>query len=760
MKDISLAVKEVVLFIYQTGNLTNEFVLQNSMYEGTLAHNHLQSLYKADDKKEYHVKKTFELNNYQITINGFIDGVLSRYTLEEIKSTHKNLEEIEISFKPEHLAQLKMYAYLYMDENDLESVKIKLTYVKIPNYETKSFEEEITFKEASDFFFETINEYISWIDKINKHSISLLESVKIMEFPFPNYRLYQKKLMKECYNNILNKSTLFAIAPTGVGKTISTIFSTLKALSNEREKIFYLTAKTSGKKVAIETINLLRNKNADIKAIELTAKEKICIHNEFNCDPNLCPFANNYYTKLKNALYDGYNNYDVFSTDIIKELAKKHQICPFELQLDLSNYMDMIIGDYNYAFDPRTHLIRYFDTNDYENILLIDEAHNMITRSRDMYSSTFNYLELDDLKRYLSKVKPSIKKSIKEFQNNILNYSDDYYYTDFLIDELISPIRKIAHLAEDALNENPELPNHKEALEIYFNLKGFVKISDFFDEDFRFIINKNEIEIRCLDASNKILETLNNHTVSSIFFSATMHPIEYYQKFITKGLGEAITIPSPFNPHNLSIMIPKYANTKYNYRGESISDIISTIEAMISYKTGNYIVFFPSYEYLNLVVSELDNPNYLYIIQTPTMSEAERHAIIEEFKDSSYTKVGFFVMGGAFSEGIDYIGDMLSGVLIVSVCLPMFGSYNNMLKEHFDKNGLDGMNYAYQIPGMSKVIQAVGRLIRSENDKGIAILYDERFNYTVYKKLMPPSWVDIKSYYSNNDLKNLIKKAK
>lgn len=463
-----------------------------------------------------------------------------------------------------------------------------------------------------------------------------------------------------------------------------------------------------------------------------------------------------YYEKLKYAIYDMYDNKDIIDRKTIIDKALEYKICPFEYQLDLSNYADIIVGDYNYAFCPRTHLVRYFDTLDYKQILLIDEAHNLINRSKEMYSSTISLNDVNMLNEYIKKLAPSMNRLVDLFYDIVSNYDRDFNYLDDIPFDFLDTLRRIVSKAEKVLLSEKAKKIRDNALSYYFNLKNFLKISEFFDKDFRFVIDYDMYSIKCMDASKFIKTTLDNYSTSSIFFSATMHPIDYYKNLITQNNGNEITIPSPFPKDNLLVLIRKNTFTKYTDRENSIEDILECIDELVKYKVGNYIVFFPSYEYMNMVVQRLDDPDYECIIQSKKLTEDEKDAILNEFSTHDTTKVGFFIMGSIFSEGIDYLGDMLSGVMIVTVSLPPFDEYNNMLKDYFDSTNRDGLQYAYQIPGISKVIQSVGRLIRSENDKGVAILYDERFSYSNYKALLPSFWKNIRYCFNNSDVKKFI----
>ena len=756
--ELVLAVKEIVKFLYSTGDLSNEL---NSEAIGIEVHSYWQKQYKRlIDKKEYYVKNRFDIDNYSVTVHGFIDGLLNNGLLiEEIKTCFTDINLVDV--KLEHLSQAKMYAYLYLLETNYSSIDIRITYIHFESKKDVSFDYNFSVDELKEFFFSSLNEYIKWISKLDNHELSLIENVKNLEFPFKEYRKNQLYLINDCFNSIKDKKILYAIAPTGIGKTISTIYPAVKSIKDVKTKIFYLTAKTSGKKVSLETIKMFINNGCNIKAIELTAKEKMCATKEKLCNPDKCPYMVGYYAKLKNAIYDMYDNYNIIDRKTIMDKAMSYEICPFEYELDLSNYADIIIGDYNYAFCPRTHLERYFDTDTYKQILLIDEAHNLINRSKEMYSATISLNDVGMLGEYIKKFAPSITKLVDSFYDLVQTYDRDFNYIDEIPFDFLDLIRRIISKTEKVLLSEKAKKIKDSALPYYFNLKNFIKISEYFDKDFKFVIDYDIYSIKCLDASKFIKNTLDNHSISTIFFSATMFPLEYYKNLLTGSNGLDTQIPSPFPEDNLLLLIRKNTYTKYNDRQNSIYDIIECINELVKYKTGNYIIFFPSYEYMNMVLDYLDEPDYECIIQTKNLTEDEKEGILNEFLDHSTTKVGFFIMGSIFSEGIDYLGDMLSGVMIVSVCLPPFDDYNNMLKDYFDNTNRDGLLYAYQIPGISKVIQSVGRVIRSENDKGIAILYDDRFSYTTYKKMFPSSWRNIKIAYNNFDVKkyiNLFKK--
>ena len=764
----TIAVKELAYFVCQSGNLTTEFFSNHDLEAGRKAHEYHQSRYNELSKKEVYVKGEITYKNNIYLLHGFIDGVLNidnKTIIEEIKSTLCDLDEITLDYHKEHLAQLKIYGYLYAINNGLEEINLRLTYLSAIDYTPKIFQLTLSLNELEQFVMDVLVEYIEWLNLLDEASKNTSETIETIKFPYKEKRDGQQKLMKAIYQALSNKEILYSIAPTGIGKTMATIFPALKTLK-DKDKLFYLTAKGSGKNAPLEAIQLLSKNGLKIKAIDITAKRKICNCNKKNCNPDDCPFAIGYFSRLKAATYEIFKQYDIFTKDVILEVANKHTICAFEFSLYLSYFCVLVIADYNYVFDPKAHLIRYFDDDTYKPKILVDEAHNLVSRSKDMYSATISENDIRILRKKLSTYKPSVRNLC----NKALELFDKYhdvitnkalYISDEMDIELNKALRNIRDRIDEIFNENKVIKNKDEILDIYFKILDFLRISEYFGKTHKLLGKiENEsivISYNCLDASSFLLSTIKESIHGIIFFSATLYPITYYMDLLTQGSGKYLQLESPFDPNNLSIFINNEVSTKYTDREDSIHTIIETIET-VAKKEGNYIIFFPSYAYLNMVYERLDNPDFECIVQTNNLDEEERERIIEKFKTTTNTKFGFFVMGGMFSEGIDFIGDALSGVIIVGVGLPLFCDENNILKEYFEeKYPQKGFEYAYVYPGFTKVIQAVGRVIRDKDDKGIAILIDNRFTHQRYLQLMPPHWKNIKITNSNYKLKKYLK---
>ncbi len=755
MKEIRASVKDIAEYLYGGGDLANDRLMAIRQQEGISIHQYWQSLYKENDQKEVYVASEEKTGDIFLIVSGRIDGIVTRdeeLMLEEIKSTRQEPAAIDETTYPAHLAQAKIYAHLYARENKLKRLTVVLTYVNVDTKESNQIEKNYSAKILENYYNKAIQKYIEWVMLLEEHEQKRAKSIEGLNFPFDSYRPRQRDMMASVYRNILEKGTLYLTAPTGIGKTIGTIFPALKAINEPRQKVFYLTAKNDGKQIALDTVSLLETSGLHAKTCELTAKDRMCFLKERDCDPENCKYARGYYKKIYKAIRDAYSNATLFTSGVIKSFARKHVVCPFEMSLDLSNYCDIVICDYNYVFDPRVRLMRYFEERSADPILLIDEAHNLVQRSREMYSATVTWQMFRDLEKLCQNVKPSPKREISRIVDLFQELELELIEVDFVKYEeqneyLIQLLKKLLLRLDQILFGEKKVPNRSQIIEAYFSISQFVRISEFYNQEFVFLLEKQNddvfVSIKCLNASGFINKTIGEYALSALFFSATLEPIDYYKTLLTEGKGNDSEYPSPFKKDNLLVLIGEHVSTRYQDRKDSVSEIALATKALISGKKGNYIVFFPSYEYLKMVEERLDfdSSSTDIIIQTRQMSQEERSSMVMLFKTrSEKTQVGLFVMGGVFGESIDLIGDMLSGVLVVGVGLPALSPYNNILRSHFDLEFGQGFDFAYTYPGLNKVIQAVGRVIRTETDRGVAILMDDRFASNRYIKLYPRQW--------------------
>jgi len=755
MDDIRISAKDLVTFLYAAGDLATQTKLKHAANTGQRMHNLRQSQYSDTDQKEVFVETKEVFNDIRFHITGRIDGVLHRENeiiIEEIKSTETDLTLLKEDTYPAHMMQAKMYSYLYMKKHDLKSISVHLTYVHIQTEKMHTIKKRYNYTQISKAFNQTVNDYLEWLKIYQEHQFNKQKSLEGLVFPHDKYREGQYQFMGAVYQTILKQDILYATAPTGIGKTIAALFSGLKTLSHDKEKLFFLTAKNVGKSIAVKTIEDLKAKGLKIKAITLNSKENMCLQEEVDCDPELCPYAKGFYNRLKGALEDIFVHDDVYDATLIKQYAQYHTICPHEFALEISNYSDIIICDYNYVFDPRIKLIRYFEDDYYQPKLLIDEAHNLIDRSRSMYSASLTLSDIEALYTLIKDLKPSPQKAIGMLKTTMesLVKTHDVKKAKLFVSESLNPtlLQQVHYLTmklDELLQIHKKHPKRKAIREGYFLLTQFMRISEYFSEAFRFTVEALDedfsFNIVCFDASKPLTEIIDARSHGTILFSATLQPVDYYANLITGGKGKKFSIPSPFEANRLGLYFDVSTSTKYHDRTLSIPRIIDTIYAMVESRKGNYIVFFPSYVYMHKVLEQLASTGAQVMVQERGMSMHQREALLQDFKETTTeSKLLFSVLGGSFSEGIDYIGDFLNGVLVVGVALPMFNAMNQLLKDYFFEKGYNGFDYAYTYPGMNKVIQAVGRVIRTESDKGIAILLDSRYQQPKYLDLFPLHW--------------------
>ncbi|MDR3593314.1 ATP-dependent DNA helicase [Clostridium sp.] len=753
------SVRNLVEFCLKKGDIDNRFSGSGRAVEGTKAHQKLQDdngkVYE-NYQKEVYLTHEFEMNQSLINIEGRADGIIiqeDRIIIEEIKSTYRNFAYIDDSNEV-HWAQAKVYALIYAKQNRLSELNIRLSYMQLETNEVKSFEKKFSLDELEKFVLNLLEAYESFSILIYEKRDSRNESIKCLEFPFEKYREGQRKLINTSYYTIKEKEMLFTQAPTGIGKTISTIFPSVKALGEGiGDKIIYLTAKTINRQVAEDTFERLRQGGLKFKSIVITAKEKMCINQNFDCNPENCIYAKDYYSKVKNAILYIIENEDRISSEILKKYAEKYEICPFELSLDLSIYCDGIIGDYNYVFDPRVSLTRILESKG--NIVLIDEAHNLIDRSRNMYSASLSKSKIMTCRKIvkgklgkLHSILGKINDYFIDLRNECDNKGVEWFYETESPKDLNKHLQIYLRESEEILVRGNKFDGYGEILQLYFDINAFISTTQLYDENYRTCIEKESQDIRiilyCVNPSKNLKEYLSK-CYSVIFFSATISPIIYYVSMLG-GMDETyrLKLPSPFKKENLKVYLSSI-NIRYKYREKTLESVKNKIYSFISEQIGNYMIFSPSYAYMESLYNEISKTpidGFELIKQKQNMSEEEKTEFLAKFKNNNNLLM-FCVLGGMFSEGIDLPGEQLIGSIIIGVGYPMISMNNEVIKDFYKENGYD---YAYVFPGINKVQQAVGRIIRTENDKGRALLIDDRYITNKYKMLLPNEWYPIHKY--------------
>lgn len=769
---IKLSVRNLVELILRSGDIDSTFMSSLRAVEGTKAHQKVQNSYGGEYRAEVFLRYTLDYEGFVIEIEGRVDGIIEedgKVIIDEIKSTLRPLEEIHEDYNILHWAQTKCYGYMYLKEKGLEEIELQLTYFNIESENIKRFIRRYTIGELEEFFLSLIEKYLEWAN-LTFYWIKVRdEAIKELSFPFKSYRKGQRKLAVSVYRTILDGKKIFIQAPTGIGKTISTLFPAIKSIGEGlTSKIFYLTAKTITREAALNAIDIMAAKGLRIKSLVITAKEKICSNTEVKCKPEACSYAKGHYDRVNAAIMDVFKNEDMITRDVILKYSEIHKVCPFELSLDLSFLSDVIICDYNYVFDPSVYLKRFFDVSAENYVFLIDEAHNLVDRSREMYSAEIYKSKLLKYRKLIKDSYPNLSKAFMRC-NNMMNRlkreylrEEDFYYQKEEIDAIYPPIKKLLKELEEWLIKYKKDQYYDELLDIYFELLRFINISELYDSRYVTYIQKLDEEIIvklfCVDASYLLQEKLEMGK-ASIFFSATLTPLNYYRDILGGDKKDyLIRFSSPFPRDNLCLLIGDRVSTRYRDRVNTYMEVVAYIEKFIFQKKGNYLIFSPSYKYMEAIYKEFveRNPHIKTIKQESDMAEGEREDFLRQFDSKEKSIIAFAVLGGIFSEGIDLIGDKLVGAVIVGVGLPQICHERDIIKDYFNyENGL-GYEYAYMYPGMNKVLQAAGRVIRSEEDRGAILLIDDRFTTMKYRKLFPKEWLHFKRARNTEDIEKYL----
>lgn len=769
---IKVSVRNLVEFVLRSGDIDNSFMSMSRALEGTKAHQKVQKSYGHEYTPEVTLKHNVYYDDFIIELQGRADGVLfsdGEYLIDEIKSTTRDLDDIEEDYNELHWAQAKCYGYIYSLQNNLDYIYIQLTYFHIESEEKKVFKRKYTIKELEKFFLFLTDKYIEWASITFYWGETRDKTIKELSFPFSNYRKGQRELAVATYKTIEEGKSLFAQAPTGIGKTMSTLFPSIKSIGEEiTSKIFYLTAKTITREVPIASMEMMMKKGLRAKTIVITAKDKICLNDEVKCNPRYCAFAKGHYDRVNDAIMDIFENEDLITRDVATLYANKHKVCPVEFVLDISLWADVIICDYNYVFDPQVYLRRFFDNPMEKYVFLIDEAHNLVDRSREMFSAEISKSSFLDIRDIFKESFPPIYKSLNKI-NSILNKLkkdlevDGEYYQREEIGDLYYPIKKLMTVLEPWLIDEKNHEEYDKVLELYFNLITFNKIAELYDKHYVTYIKESSkdiiLKLYCVDSSYLLREALDRGR-ASILFSATLTPLDYHMDLLGGKKGDYnIKLSSPFPRENLCLMVGNNISTRYKDRERTYIDIVKLIESFINAKKGNYFVFFPSYAYMkniyDLMINRNENLNI--IIQDGNMSEVEREKFLLNFEEAN-NLIAFAVMGGIFSEGIDLTGERLIGAVVVGVGLPQICFERNIIKDYFTNNLGEGYEYAYVYPGMNKVLQAAGRVIRSPEDRGAILLIDDRYGTREYKELFPNEWLGFKNIRNDIEMKRILEK--
>lgn len=758
-KQVRISVRALVEFVLRSGDIDNRrsgAAQKDAMAAGTRIHKKIQKRMGGNYRAEVPLKYAAldEEEDIELLVEGRADGIFEEdgiVTIDEIKGVYMDLERLTEPVAV-HMAQAMCYGYFYCCDRDLDGVRIQLTYCNLETEEIRRFHEDRSKEELEAWFRSVIHEYFKWARYLCHHELQRNQSISGLEFPFP-YREGQRDLAVAVYKTISRKKRLFIQAPTGIGKTLSTIFPAVQAMgAGKASKVFYLTAKTITRTVAEEAFRILRSRGLVFTAVTITAKEKLCPMEKAECNPEACPYAKGHFDRVNEAVFDILHLEQEMERETVLRYAEKYRVCPFEFCLDISSWTDGIICDYNYVFDPNVRLKRYFaDGASGDYLFLVDEAHNLVSRAREMYSASVYKEDFLEVKRIIKGKSPRLERQLDRCNKLLLSMKRECGDWQLLEDVtgLAAGIMTAFSYMETFMEEFPEFPERETVLDFYFCLRDFLNIYEELDGHYQIYEENREdgsflVRLFCVDPS-RLLSRCMDQGASTILFSATLLPVRYYKTLLSGNQEDyAVYVNSPFPEENRLLMVAEDVSSRYTRRSPSeYRKVADYIRIVTQSRPGNYMVFFPSYQYMGEIEEILEEEPLKadLLVQGQGMGEAEKAEFLEEFeKERSHSLAAFCVMGGVFSEGIDLKEERLIGVIVVGTGLPMVCVEQEVLKGYFDETEEKGFDFSYQYPGMNKVLQAAGRVIRTPEDRGVILLLDDRFLRRDHLELFPREW--------------------
>lgn len=761
MYNLTIGVKELLEILYHPDSLGERFNSSERATEGIEGHRLIRDRRPKEYRSEIPVEFEYAWDEYLLTIRGRIDGMLETedtIELEEIKTTYTPLESLSSNTYPIHEAQLKLYIYFLQTTLPQKTVFGKLTYLNLDDLSEKSFEIKITETEGAVLLSSLAAPYLAGIK--NRHLWRELRnhSLNSWDFPFPQKRMGQEELLDGVQQALDTETPLFLEAATGIGKTIGVLYPTLKNLAktNRYDQVFFLTAKTAGKEIIKKTLLRAGEQGLHLRSVFIEAKERVCLHPDCECTPESCPCASGYYIRSAEILPDLLAA-ELILPETIAEIAQKYELCPFELSLDLSLFADLIIGDYNYVFDPTVYLKRFFQGEKrHDFVFLVDEAHNLVQRGREMYSALLSQNQLQTLRdnlinsdKYLLETIEKLADFFALWQNQLREDNRQGMLLTQLPEMFEPTLARLISLVEQWLTENRHAENNKAVRELFFELLDMLRTIGYLCPEYAiYLLNEQGnlvLRLYCRNPASLLRKRLELAR-TTIFFSATLSPPEYFQRLLIGNTdAQSLKLLSPFPQENrLYLQIPG-VDTRFKQREQSAEKLAKIAVDMALAHHGNYMAFFPSYAYLNAVkplIQHLAGSKIDVFSQSPKMSDRQKQAFLRRVTDTSRncSGLGLAVLGGIFGEGVDMPGDSLIGVLIVGPGLPTISAEQELIQMWFQEQENAGFLYAYMIPGIIRVIQSAGRVFRGPNDRGLVLLVDDRFLQEEYRDLLPPDW--------------------
>ena len=762
-KILRISVRDLVEFGCRSGDLEGEFSVARRAIDAIRAHQKIQHSRPANYQAEVAVSYRAEAQGFDLQIGGRIDGVCAAgkdaplTVIDEIKTLTRWPDEGETPDNPMHWGQAAVYGFIYAAERKIDQLIVQLTYCHLDTGEIRLRRRQVSLAELQHFFSQLLEQYLQWARNVFSWYRLRDESIQSLQFPFPAYRPGQRRMAVETYRAIQSGEHMLVEAATGIGKTMAVVFAAVKAIADgHTDKVFYLTARTTGQSAAENAAAVLRDRGLRLKSLSLTAKDKICFCPESACTAEECEFARGYYDRRNAAMQEIFLQ-DAITRQVLESVCSRHRLCPFAFSLELAHYADCIICDYNYAFDPRVFLRRFFLETHNNYTFLVDEAHNLVDRSREMFSAQIRKIpflrlrrmvkdNLPDLYKILGKINTWMLRARKEFGEEQQSRAAKQR------PEGIARLLFIcANAMENWLIRNMKSPHRQQVLDLYFDVNRFLRVLERYDDSYVTCYKRTEKDLRlklfCVDSSGQLSDALNRCR-SAVFFSATMTPVDYFKTVF--GCGQSalsLRLDSPFPADNLKVFIADKISTLYRQREKTAAAVAELLLALVEHTKGNYLLFFPSYRYMQLVHDMVHSrcTSADIIVQRPDMNDQERNDFLARFRrENPQTLAGFAVMGGIFGEAIDLVGDRLSGAAIVGVGLPAIGLEREVIRQYYTERIHSGFEFAYLYPGINRVLQAAGRVIRTEKDRGAVVLIDHRFATSRYRRLLPRQWQPIR----------------
>jgi DNA excision repair protein ERCC-2 len=746
-----VAVRTLCEFAAKQGDLDLRFTPAPSAQEGMAGHQVVTGRRSAGYEREVTLRADFQ----HLTVRGRADGYDSALnTLEEIKTHRGDLSRQPANHRHLHWAQARVYGWLLCEARQLPELTLRLVYFDIATQDETVFTEVQTAPALREFFEALCRRFLAWAAQELAHRQARDAALGALAFPHPAFRTGQRDLSEAVYKTAANGRCLLAQAPTGIGKTVGTLFPLLKAAPAQKlDKLFYLAAKTPGRQLALDALALIAGNapQLELRVLELTARDKACEHPDQACHGDSCPLARGFYDRLPAARADSLAA-GVMDRAALRDVALRHQVCPYYLGQELARWSDVVVGDYNYYFDGSAMLYAMTLAHEWRVGVLVDEAHNMVERARRMYTAQLQQADFRALRRQApAALKRPLDKLHRAWNAVHCVQLKPYETREELPDAFVMALQQASAAVADHLAETPAQP-HAALQQFYFDALQVTRLAEAFGSHSLFDVTlqpagagrKQEDATLCIRnvVPAPFLKPRFAMAHSAALFSATLSPRDYYQDML--GLPETtawIDVASPFEPQQLAVQVVKTISTRYPHRQQSAAPIVQLIAQQFAAAPGNYLAFFSSFDYLQLVAALLreQHPAIPMWEQSRRMDEAQRSGFLERFAPGG-SGVGFAVLGGAFAEGIDLRGDRLVGAFIATLGLPQINEINEQMKARMGEAFGAGYDYTYLYPGIQKVVQAAGRVIRTQQDRGVVYLIDDRFAQPAVRQLLPSWW--------------------